>query len=366
MDLATLVANAVATGQVAEIANNPASQFGTADQPLVGATLAPEVTQEQNAYTESAIKYRTVVANDGTRYSPVQLKGNALHATMDVRLRDQDIGSELSAREYDALHALLRDGRDMAGMAAFIRFLDRTVVRPLVIKEEVMRWQMWVDAKVLLRGNNGYTDDIEYSNPVGHRVTASAAFSDDTVDPMNVFLERNLFMRAKGYRINRIFWSTPVATAFAGNLKIKQRLGPALLTNTGTLIGATGAATQEQVAGLFRSFGLPVPEINDEQYQTATGTQFYLKRSRIVFFSTTELEQQVQLNPDRIVFLRNTTGYTGVGRAAGQPRPGRVIKLRVIDDSKPPRVESEGWQTTGPVNQEPESVTVVTVPGISD
>lgn len=365
MDLATLVANAVATGQVSQIANNPASQFGTAEQSLVGASLAPEVFQDQNSYTEEAIKYRTVVANDGTRYSPVQLKGNALHATMDVKLREQDIGSELKAREYDALLTMLRNGSDLAGMAAFIKFLDRTVVRPLVIKIEVMRWQMWVDALTLARGDNGFTEDVSYPNPSGHRVTASAAFSDDTVDPMDTFLERNQFMRAKGYRINRIFWTTPAATAFASNLKVKQRLGPALLTNTGTLIGATGAATQEQIAGLFRSFGLPVPEINDEQYQTATGTQFYLKRNRIVFFATTELEQQVALNPDRIVFLRNTNGYVGVGRAAGQPTPGRVVKLRVIDDSKPPRVEAEGWQTTAPVNQEPESLTVVTVPGIS-
>ncbi len=365
MDLSTLVANAVATNQVNLVANNPASQFGTADRPLVGATLAPEVTQEQNSYTEQGIRYRSIVVNDGTRYSPVQIKGNVLAASMDVKLADQDIGSEFTAREYDALLALLRNGSDMQGMAAVINWLDRTITRPLVIKEEVMRWQMWVDALVLLRGDNGYREDVPYSNPTSQRVTASAAFSDDTVDPMDVFLERNLFLRGKGYRINRIFWSTTVATAFASNLKVKQRLGPALLTNAGVLIGATGAATTEQVGGLFRSFGLPVPEINDEQYQTSTGTQFYLKRNRVVFFASTDLEREVQLNPDRIVFLRNTNGYTGVGRAAGQPTPGRVIKLKVIDDTKPPRIEAQGWQTTFPVNQEPESVATVTVPGIA-
>jgi Phage major capsid protein E len=365
MDAATLVAQAVATNQINLVANNPATQFGTADQPLVGSTLAPEIAQDQNMYVEQGIRYRTVVANDGTRYSPVQIKGNVLISSMDVKLADQDIGSEFTAREYDAFLTMLRNGSDMQGMVALLNWVQRTGVRPLVIKEEVMRWQMWQDALVLLRGNNGYKEDVPYSNPTDQRVTASAAFSDGTVDPMDAFLERNQFARGKGYRLARIFWSTPAATAFAGNLKIKQRLGPALLTNLGTLIGATGAATQEQIAGLFRSFGLPVPELLDEQYQTSTGTEFYLKRNKIVFFGTTDLQQQVQLNPDRIVFLRNANGYTGVGRAAGQATPGRVIKLRVIDDSKPPRIELEGWQTTLPVNQEPEGVFVLTVPGIT-
>lgn len=358
MDLNTLVSELLTTGQLGTLAANPAAQFGTDARPLLGATLLPEVEVAENGYREETIKYRSIVANDGTRYSPVQIKGNALTGGMNVQLMDQDTGSEFTARDYDALLVMLRNGRDMDGMAQLIRWVDTTLVRPLLVKQEVMRWQAIVDAVVLLRGDNGYREDVPYSNPSGHRVAIANSFTDDTADPMDFFFERNAFLRAKGYRVTRIVWTTPMATAFANNLKVKQRMGPALLTNTGTLIGATGTATNDQIGNLFRSFGLPVPELYDEQYQTSTGTQFFLKRNRVVFFATTDRERQVQLNPDTIVFLQNTIGYVGLGRAAGQAAPGRVVKLRSIPDSKPPRIEGEAWQTSGVVIQEPEAVAV--------
>lgn len=70
MDMATLLQQMDKSGAFAALRNNTAAQFGPRQRPLLGATLLPERLVEENQFTEENIQYRTVVANDATRYSP--------------------------------------------------------------------------------------------------------------------------------------------------------------------------------------------------------------------------------------------------------------------------------------------------------
>ncbi len=95
MDIYTLVQQMMADGTFARIAGNPAAQFGTPKRSYLGAEILPEKTVEENAYREDGIRYRTVIANSGSRYSPSQKEdGGALVGTFLVELGNQDIARE--------------------------------------------------------------------------------------------------------------------------------------------------------------------------------------------------------------------------------------------------------------------------------
>src|SRR5689334_11140946 len=99
MDIKTLIERMLRDQDFARVLNNPMSQFGPAARPLLGASLLPERTVRQNEYVEQAIRYRSPVANDGTRYSPVQKKRGMLTGSMTVMLGHSDIGSELTSND---------------------------------------------------------------------------------------------------------------------------------------------------------------------------------------------------------------------------------------------------------------------------
>jgi hypothetical protein len=93
-----------------------------------------------------------------------------------------------------------------------------------------------------------------------------------------------------------------------------------------------------------------------------TGSGRFLADTVYVMVATTGRDENIDMGDNRIETINDTLGYAGVGRAAGQAQPGRKIRAAARDD-KPPRVETEGWQTALPVMTEPEAVVVIT--GIS-
>jgi hypothetical protein len=74
MDLLALFRRLMADGLLAQVANNPAAAYtdGRA-RVYLGPSLLPE-RRTENAFTDYGVRFRTVIANDGTRYSPAQLK----------------------------------------------------------------------------------------------------------------------------------------------------------------------------------------------------------------------------------------------------------------------------------------------------
>lgn len=364
-DIRTLLAQARRDGTIERIIRNPLAQFGPTGRRYLGAELMPERLVDSNAYAENLIKYRTVIANAGTRYSPVQKKGGSLVGSFDVKLAESDIGSELTGREYDALLSVLGRNASLDAMVQLTRWIDATLNLPLVEWIERARWQAIVNAVVLLRGDNEYTEDVAYSNPSGHRVAAGGVWSNDSYDPWADITAGAQKLADKGYTLNRIVTSRKVVGILAGNDIVKTRTGVIRINvgAGGALTRATGRASIEQINAAAQEDGLPAFELYDLQYRTSTTSGRFLPDTVMVMFGSTGREEQLDLGDTGTLpaeILTDTIGYAAVGRAAGQSAPGRVVHSRVIDDSKPPRVEGEAWQTALPVIYEPEAIFVIT------
>lgn len=358
MDIAALVNQLMTDGTVRTLALNQRTQFGIQPRAYLGATLLPERTVSENAYREDSIRYRTVIANSGTRYSPSQKKGTDIIGTFLVELGDSDIAVELTARDYDALIRLLQSNPTMEATAALTNFLDRKVTLALVEYNEKQRWDAIVDASVVRTGDNAYTETVTYSNPSGHRANAGGTWSSDAYDPFADILAMADLLEGKGYMVGRIITSRTVLSILSGNDKVKTRTGVATINTSGQIAATPGRAARDAINLSLERDGLPPIEIYDLQYRTQTGTGYFLSRAAFVMVATTGRDETIDLGDSEDLTLNDTLGYTAVGRPAGQPDPGRVIRMEAKED-KPPRIEAEGWQTSLPVITEPEGIAVI-------
>jgi hypothetical protein len=358
LDLATVLRNLRNSADLTRVVNNPRTQFGTPSRRYLGAEILPERQVAENAFREETIKYRTIIANDGTRYSPVQLKGGALVGAFQVFLAESDIGSELTSQEYDALLNYLRRNLSLDATAQLLRWIDITINVPLVEINEKHRWEAIVDALVLLRGDNGYTEDVAYSNPSGHRAAAGGVWSNNAYDPMtDIHAMMDLF-RNKGLEVKRIITSWKNTGILMRNDKIKMRGGITTLDTSGQIQSITGRLTPTRLNEIFQEDGLPPIETYDLRYRTSTGTARFMSESVMVFIAATGREESLDLGDAQEEILPDTLGYTAIGRAAGQGAPGRVTHTEAKED-KPPRIEAQGWQTSLPVITEPEGIAVI-------
>jgi hypothetical protein len=357
-DLNTLIAQLREEGQFVDVASNPLSQFGTSARRYIGAEILPERTVPQNMFREDAIRYRTVVANDGTRYSPVQKKKGEFVGSFAVELGESDIGREITSREYDALIDLLGNRGDMQAMARILDWSDVTLNRAMLEHNERQRWQAIVAAVVQRRGDNGYVEDVAYSNPSGHRVNAGVVWSNDANDPMESDILPIVDMLAgKGFTVRRIVTSRPVISILAGNAKMQARIGSTVINLGGTLSIANQRANLDALNRIFQANDLPPLEEYNLQYRTQTASGYFLARNVMTFICETDRDEMLDF-ADEEQIVQSTLGYVGVGRAAGQSSPGRVLRLEAFTN-KPPRVEGEGWETSLPVITEPEAIGVI-------
>lgn len=358
-DLATLIAKMQSDGTFAQVTANPLAQFGTATRRYVGAELLPERLVEENAYREANIRYRTVIANSGTRFSPAQKKGGAnLVGDMLVELGNSDIARELDGREYDALLKLTQRGEDMAAMEKLISWADINVNRALIELCEQQRWQALVDGEVVRHGQNGYDETITYPVASGHSAGEGGSWASDAYDPFDDILAMHRLLASKGFQTSRIITSTNVVATLAANAKVAARTG-SLQVVGGNVVSVGGFASLNSINGIMQSNGLPVIETYDLQYRDEDGSLTrFLPDDVMIFTSQTGQDEPIAFeNPQRIV--PNILGYTAIGRPVGMPSAGRAFDARLHTD-KPPRLSAEGWQESLPVITEPESFAVVT------
>lgn len=369
MDLPGLIANMNQTGVFARIVNNPLSQMGQPARRYLGAELLPERLVPLNLFEETAIRYRSLIANDAGRFSPVQLKGGMIVGSMLVQLGNHDIGSEMTGPDYDALVNLLQQSvgaqgtmnvvtpPDMNAMRQLGDWTDMTLNRPLLERQEKQRWDAIVNAQVVRTGDNGYTETVNFPNPTGHRPNAGGTWSDNTYDPYIDIIAGAEFLAAKGYTVSRMITSTTVRSKLSLNAKMQARVGR-LSVASGTVTGVPGRVTLESMNALFGSDGLPPLELYDLQYRTATTSGRFLSNAAFVMVATTGRDQQIDRADLEPLILQNTLGYYAVGRAAGSASPGRMTNVQQYMN-KPPRVEGEAWETGFPVVTEPEAVFVI-------
>lgn len=364
MELRSLVEMVVADDVIGNLINNPMAQFGPKNRQYKGPTLLPERNVPQNAYMEEEIRFRTQMANAGTRYSPPQLKGNTLVGKMFVELAESDIAAEFTAQDYDTIIAILERVPEVTNLAqvppqamtTLLKWADTGIVRPLLEFNEKCRWQALEDAQVVLTGDNGFTETVSYSNPSGHRVNAGGTWSDNNYDPYPDIVAGVKKLKDKGYEVARFITSYTVLSKLLNNAKILQRLGILSIAG-GIVVGLAGAATQEQLNQRLAADGMPPIETYDLQYNTQTGTQYFLSRDVFIMVSTTERDELIDRGDNDILSF-NTLGYTAIGRPANRQSQGRAYKIE-YNDGKGSAVQGQGWQTSLPVVTSPEAVYVI-------
>jgi len=355
-DLGSLIAQMEEDQSILRIARNPLAQFGTDEVPLLGAGILPEQTVETNSYREEKVQYRTVIANHGTRYSPIQIKGSAMTGWVDVTLWHSDKGDMMTSRDFDALLSYLRRRSDMEAIASLTKFVDRGLVVPLKHRNEKDRWDAIVNAQVVLLGDNGYTETINFLNPAGHRAAAGGTWSNDAYDPFLDLYTMQQMLAAKGLKLKRLISSYNVVSIMSANAKVAAR------TNRITIISGTVTAQEANVRlpeinqALTRD-GLPPIELFDAQYRTQTGTARFMPNNVVVGVCETGRDAELDLG-DRIVILPNTLGYTAIGTPAGQSTPGTAMVVEHFR-TKPPRIDGQIWQAAGVVITEPEGLIVI-------
>lgn len=363
MDILGLLVKAKTDGDFVRVMSNPLAQFGRKKKPFLGLRLMPERRVKENQFTEYKINYRTVVANDATRYSPVQIKGSAKVGSFDVKTRSSDIGAVFEAHEYDTLLEILAryTGTDIPrqAMLQMLEWVDKEVNLPLVTKNEVMIWQCIVDALVKRIGDNGYQEDVPISNPAGHRVAALGDWSDPEYNPLDDIYARTQFSIDKGLAIRMNIAGTPVVNKLLNNAKIKSAVGGYInVTNQGVLMGNNNRVTLDALnAYLGENEIAPIVKY-DKTYQDQVGSNFYLKRDVFVQIAETDQTETIDMGDEEPLTIEDTLGYVALGKTAGESMPGRKIVTEAFE-RKPPRVESEGWQESFPVNQNPEAVNVI-------
>jgi len=347
-----------------KVLNNPLAQFGPPERTYLGPTILPEQTVEENEYTDDQVRYRTVVANDGTRYSPVQIKQSVMFGSISVRLGHQDIGSQLTAKDYDTLNRMLaRAGQ--AGMGTFeamqrvLRWSDLTLLRPLLDKQEKQRWEAIVDASVPIVGDNNYTDTFTYVNPTGHRVATGGDWANDSYDPLDDIIAGLNFLQGKGYRAKRFITSLTVRNKMLGNDKIRNRVGSIQIAS-GSVVGFPGRVTPGALNQIMLDNEMPGIETYDLQYRTQSTTGWFLKRTVFVIIAETDRTIDLDLGDNQILPIQNTLGYYGIGTAQGESTPGRISHVKAITDEKPYRLQGQAWQAGLPVVLEPEAIYVIT------
>ena len=126
----------------------------------------------------------------------------------------------------------------------------------------------------------------------------------------------------------------------------------------GTIQNVGGILSPDELNNYLRRFNLPPIIPYNLQYRDHAGSHYFLKRDVLVGCALTGRDMSIDLGDNEILPLFNTLGYVGIGRAAGQAGPGRASYQRAYLD-KPPRAEFQGWQTSFPVVQSPDAVTVI-------
>lgn len=383
MEVAALVESLIENDAFFRLINDPLAQLGPAEQPYLGASIMPEVLKEENEYTEEGVRYVSVMPNHGTRYSPVQIKEGMMVGSIRVSLGNSDIGSQMNGQQYDTLIKLMRRvyGRpgvlgggvsvpSMDAMMHTLKWVDKTLVQPLHMRNELDRWNAIVYAQVDMYGDNGYHEVVQYPNPQGHRVNAGGTWSSNTYDLWMDIIAQAEFMRSKGLRIARIIIPSQVLTIMANNLLMRQRAGHIALV-AGMVNGVPGRLSISRLNELASDDGLPPFELYDTQYQTQNGGQttvtslgytlvgnWYLPRNVMVFIAATGRDEEIDRGDMEPIIYEDTLGYVGVGRPAGQTDPGMVVEVEA-KTGKAPHINGQAWQTSLPIITEPEAVCVI-------
>lgn len=368
MDIGTLLETLEGEGQLQATLNDPRAQFGIDNKQYWGATVLPvQNVEEDGPFREYGVRWRTVVATDSTRYSPVTLRQIARGGSVLIELGEKDAGAQIFGRDLEKVRKALNGGR-LAGSPNAASLLTQMVAKgatqPLIEKEEKERLEAMVDGLILRRGDNGYKEDVPQANPVGHRVTVTTPVNDPLVNPLEAIDAQLAFMKAKGYPVTQIRTSTKVINAIRNNESARRDVGSfTYVGSDGRITSGQNSVSLDQINAYLAANGQGYPPIiaYDEVYETLYGSKRFLRENAMVMVSTQGVDADTirQLGGDSDLPAPTSLGYYGVGIAENQSAPGRVALADYYDRDRGARISVKAWESSGPVILEPEALSVL-------
>lgn len=362
MDILTLLEDGA--DDINSVVTNPLAMVGNPESPFLGLTLMPERLVDQNQFEETRISYKTFIANNGTKYSPVQLKGGIYTGSFDVKTNSSDIGAQLTAQDYEAILKIVSrySGKKipMTALMLLLKWVNKSGIQPLVVKNERMIWECIVDAEIQIEGDDGYITTVKISKPDGHRV-AAGDWNDPDYNPMDDIYVRADHLKSKDFSVARMIAPNEKIQQLCRHPKVVQMArGFITVGQNGSLVGSENRLTINGLNAFFSENELPPVERYDKTYNVQGGApRRFLKNNAWVFVGRTDQSEEIEIQDGDNLVIDNTLGYTAVGTNAGYTNPGRMSLLEA-KGGKAPHVDGQFWQESIPVNQNPEAVDVLT------
>lgn len=399
--LTELVSWMQGTGQIDALTTSAASQFSSNGIQLLGPTLLPERQTLENAYKMRQVFVGGEIGNSGADYSPAQINQGFGTAEQSIIYGKLDAATQLTGRDIEAIYEFIKlnnlttiarmmplgdptnnvgSTAAMTGMISaadiVLKWIDTSILGSLSSLMEQQRWQAIVDSIVKRRGANGYMEDVPLPTPVGSRITvaasgtvaAPAGWYDRTAataaDALDDILSAKLYLRNKGYQLNRIISKTTIRNTFMRNGKVVQAaLPPGMLRQVDSadlmmLMGRYELPQWETYDAGFR--------YRDPNNSSGFNVTAYLDRPGydvIIMLAETNLSSIITFQPRlQTLPIPNTLGYFGLGRPPGQSLFGKVTSLVVSDDKYPPSIYGEVVAQGLPCIEVPDAIVILKIP----
>ncbi|MGD1941852.1 MAG: hypothetical protein ACFB0G_11120 [Leptolyngbyaceae cyanobacterium] len=367
----------------------PLAQFGTEQEPLLGARLLPETLVQENAYTEDQVRYATVPALAGPHYGPAQMQSDGtFRGTLKVELGNNDTARQMDSQTYRGVNNLLMQSNEMQATANLLGWVDQQLIRPHVVKAEIERWEAITRAQVTRKGTEGYSEIVSLHAPNGHRPTVSggttsskAGWYSDTYDPYDDIALGVQTLEDKGYAVTDMICTGKLRSVMKSNGEIAKRSNKVIVNASGQISSVTGRVTNADLLALHEEDGYPPLQVYNLGYPSLTGYKRYLDspnddrdyfiilgRTGLMWDMKTDYVARTEGRVDGYdaeliqtdVMLNNTFGYYGIGKCAGMASPGRQLHTE-MQMRKPKGMYGESYQEGLPVIQSPEAIYIIQV-----
>lgn len=366
------------------IALNPQAQFGSEDQPILGATILPERLVEQNSFEETQVRYRVQPALDNNRYSPTQKQANGhLIGSFRVDLGHTDTQKEFTGKDHDDLIKLLARDSDEEAMMRVIRWTDNELVRPHTIKNEIQRWQALLKAEVVRRTNDGQMEPIAYYRPDSHYVEVASGTTgapqgwyNNTYDPFDDIELGVETLEGLGYAVTAAYSTGYLARVLRRNAKVIGRSTSITVDANGQIMSTTNRVSNAVLDEVMLDESYPAITRYNGGYESPSGFQRYMQvdpdADYLLLVGSTQRRYELATDyvgvtgtdvgefTDGAIVLDNTLGYYAVGRNVGFATSGRTIHTWP-QEKKPKGMGGESYQTGLPVIGDPQAYYVIKV-----
>lgn len=365
MEIGALLDYLKRTRAINQLVASPITQWGPSNRRMLSPNFLPPRTVQDNYGTEERVRFRTVAAVDGDRYSPAQMVDSGeLFGRLHWRLGHSDLTRQIAGSDYDGIVNYLNQNLTMDAAARVVGLTDTLLLQGMVEHDELMNWDAIVLNSQTRRGSNGYLEYEEGPSLDGHRVSASVDWTDSTTDPWTSdIIPRVMLLQDLGYSPAgiRVVTTYKVLQTLADHPATMRRIISNPLYAGQSIQEAIGILGQSDVVSvMIRKLGIKSVDTHDLRIQTKTGEKRAYPEGHMTFIASTGISEEVRYNvddPSQVMLIENTLGFTGIGRPNGVTNPGRQVALRSFSNQKDSRIELEGWQTTGPVILEPQAIT---------